>query len=255
MKTVSAFIKKRFSRSAETYDQYSRIQQDVASYLIEITQLPDTEAPILEIGAGTGILTSHLKKYYCKDQILCVDISHDMLKKIRVKGISDNCIQADFHALPFRQDFSFVLSSTSLHWANDIPSIIEILHSTLRSGGMFSFSIMLQNTYHLLRKVKEGMGITTHGTLLPDYQEFCSALTASGFSIEYSEVKNFNETFSSIHEVFMSIRYLGVSGLSRNPLPRGILRTLKNRYLAASIEKYSKPCLEYEAGFFTGRKL
>lgn len=254
MKSVSSFLNKRFSRSAHTYDQYSKIHEDVARHLLSITALPDIESPILEIGAGTGVLTSHLVKHYCKEQMLCLDISHSMLKKIISKNISENCIQADFHHLPFGPTFSFIVSSTALQWANDLHTIAKILSSSLLPGGQFAIAMMLDGTYKLLKTVKEEMGVAPISTVLPDFKEMSEVFSQSGFSLKKAERKFFVESFSSIDEVFASIHCLGVSGFTRSPISKGILRSLKNRYLAACLEKDSKPFLEYEVGFFIGTK-
>lgn len=253
MNALSSYLKKRFSRSAYTYDKYSKIHQDVAKHLIKHTELPDIESPILEIGAGTGILTSQLLNYYCKNQIVCLDISSTMLKKIKSKIIDLNCIQGDFNSLPFLPSFNFVVSSASLHWADDTDSIIKILHNSLRKNGVFSIAIMLDNTYHLLKKIKKDIGVPVKNSKLPVHNDFIDKLKSSGFTISRAENNFFLEKFNSIEEVFISIHHLGVSGLNIKPLPRGILKSIKNRYLIACMEKYNSPCLEYEVGFYTGR--
>ncbi len=255
MNTVSTYLKKRFSRSAHTYDQYSGIHREIAEYLVHITKLPDIKTPILEIGAGTGILTAHLGKYYSKNQIVCLDISKEMLSRIQAKDLTENCIQADFHCLPFSSPFFFVLSNTALHWASDIESIVNILDQSLARGGIFAIAIMLDETYQLLKTVKSELGCIQNDAVLPNYKTLHNTLLSSGFLLSHAEKKYFTETFNSIDEVFSSINRLGVSGLTKTPLSRGILKSIKNRYLAACIKKYSKPCLEYQVGFYVGSKL
>jgi ubiquinone/menaquinone biosynthesis C-methylase UbiE len=254
MNAVASYLKKRFSRSAHSYDSFSSIHREIAEQLFRITELPDIDTPILEIGAGTGNVTRHLGKYYCKDQIVCLDISKKMLEQISTKKLTRNCIQADFHSLPFQNCFSLVISSTSLHWAQNSKTVIDILDHALLPGGTYSIAIMLDGTYRMLNEIKRE--ITGNGpvTLLPDYSEFKSSLIYGGFSISHTEQVLYKESFGSIDEVFLSIHNLGVSGLSIKPLPRGQLRLLKNKYLHRSIESGEDPFLEYQVGFFTGKK-
>jgi malonyl-CoA O-methyltransferase len=255
MNTITSYLSKRFSRSADSYDDYSDIHRDIAAHLVHITTLPDIEGPVLEIGAGTGILTSCLRNYYCRDQICCLDISDNMLKKIISKDLTDNCIQADFNNLPFPPVFAFVLSSTALHWANNTYDIIQVLKNSVKTGGIFSIALMTDNTYGLLRSIKSELGIPPNTATLPEYFQFLAELEQAGFTVQHAEKKVFIDTFTSIEEVFTSIQQLGVSGLSRSPISGGTLRKLRNRYLSACMETRKTPFLEYETGFFSGIRL
>lgn len=73
-----------FGKASSSYDHNSHVQQVAARHLA--SYLPaSTPATILEIGCGTGHLTSHLCSRYPDAQITVTDISQSMLKQCQAK--------------------------------------------------------------------------------------------------------------------------------------------------------------------------
>jgi malonyl-CoA O-methyltransferase len=73
-------LQKRFSKSAETYDQYANVQKAMARRLMGQLDLQHWQGrgtvSILEVGCGTGYLTSLLCKKFPDADITAVEISH-----------------------------------------------------------------------------------------------------------------------------------------------------------------------------------
>ena len=84
-------IHNSFSSKAESYDAYAKIQKVVAERMIERLDVMNfTPKNILDLGCGTGLLTSLLKKRYNDSRIISVDFSSEMLK---------TCFEKDVKAL------------------------------------------------------------------------------------------------------------------------------------------------------------
>ena len=72
---------------------------------------------ILDLGCGTGELTLVLQQRGC--EVVGVDISPDMVKKAREKGVDVRVM--DGYAMTFEDEFDAVFSNEALHWMSDDP--------------------------------------------------------------------------------------------------------------------------------------
>ena len=84
------------------------------------TYLPEKYAPksILELGCGTGNLTTLISKHFPSTKIFAVDISGKSIKecKQRLPQIGIQYIKADFRSLDFKENsFDLIISSISIH--------------------------------------------------------------------------------------------------------------------------------------------
>lgn len=86
--------------------------------------LPEKYAPksILELGCGTGNLTTQISKHFPATKIFAVDISEKCIKecKQRLPKIGIEYIKADFRNLDFKENsFDLIISSISIHHLKD----------------------------------------------------------------------------------------------------------------------------------------
>lgn len=117
--------------------------------------LPETSAPvfkILELGAGTGIITELLVSRYPKASIIAVEGAENMMAKAKTKGLlqkNDHRIQwvfADFSSPSWQKQvsgpFHLVVTMDSLHHLDHsrTKELYEEIYSTIQPGGYFFFS-------------------------------------------------------------------------------------------------------------------
>lgn len=58
-------LKERFSKNAETYDQYAKVQKVMGDILLkQICEEHKTYRNILEIGCGTGYLSKKIRRMF-----------------------------------------------------------------------------------------------------------------------------------------------------------------------------------------------
>ncbi len=81
-----------FSNASNTYDDYAIFQQDTARKLVAYIISKQTTAPkhILDLGAGTGYVTSLLKKKYPEAHFTLIDNALPMLEKAQKNLGSSN---------------------------------------------------------------------------------------------------------------------------------------------------------------------
>jgi malonyl-CoA O-methyltransferase len=247
-------IKSRFSKAATTYDQYANVHRKVAKHLVEHSPLPQTCTHILELGAGTGALTSEITRQYQGSQIICLDLSRTSLDVLTIKHPGAYCVQADFQDLPFAAKFPLVVSSTAMQWANETSLIREIILDTLDTKGTFAISVVMQSTFSLLHEVKKQLFPETTSKKLPSFHTLQSLLSKDPFLLKYTEEKTYHDRFENVEEVFLSIKGLGIGAHGGARLSPGRLAVLKNAYQTACEKTGSKPFLEYTIGFFSGTR-
>lgn len=97
---------------------------------------------ILDLGAGTGLLTYYWYRHFPKSEYVLVDVSEEMLKIAhkRFNGIGTIRFQiADYaNALP-KEDFDVIISALSIHHLeNDGKTkLFERVYEKLPKGGVF----------------------------------------------------------------------------------------------------------------------
>jgi ubiquinone/menaquinone biosynthesis C-methylase UbiE len=103
----------------------------------------DFSGKILDIPAGTGILTYGKYLKTNKAQIICMDYSNDMLDIARERFKSNDiknieCKQGDVARIPFENEtFDMVLSMNGFHAFPDKGKAFEEIKRVLKGNGLF----------------------------------------------------------------------------------------------------------------------
>jgi len=132
-----------FDEVAKTWDEKpSRVinARKVGSSLLEL--LPVSKSwKVLEIGAGTGLLTFYIQPYVGK--IYALDSSFGMLsvlkekiEKYKVENVYPVLLDAE-RELP-KEDFDLVVLHMTLHHIKDIPSLFKEISQRLKRGGFLA---------------------------------------------------------------------------------------------------------------------
>ncbi|MBK7362531.1 MAG: methyltransferase [Micavibrio sp.] len=133
---------KNFDRHAETYDLYCGIQETIAQNLAY--DLPDLDCPdVLEIGAGTGTLTSHLLRKYKGGRFEITDISPGMIALARDRLKQENVFFSvlDGENIKLSKSFDLIAANMAFQWFEDIEGGIFQLRKYLKPGGVLYFTI------------------------------------------------------------------------------------------------------------------
>ncbi|NMC76920.1 MAG: class I SAM-dependent methyltransferase [Candidatus Methanofastidiosa archaeon] len=110
----------------------------------------------LDIGCGTGYHSKILKKN--GHEVVCADISYEMIKKARNNSAGDFFLVADIEKLPFKEKkFDNVISIFgALNHAN-INNFKDSLTPILKKEGNLIFTVgNIYNLFWMLKSIKEG---------------------------------------------------------------------------------------------------
>lgn len=143
-------IKRRFGKSAKTYDNYAEIQNRVALTLNnQINELQPKK--ILEIGCGTGLLSTEIIKKYPTANFTFTDISIKMLETAEQKLCEQFPKQKENFTFKIlnpeknmgaetQEKYDLIISSMAIHWFNDILNSLKSIQAALTQTGTFHYS-------------------------------------------------------------------------------------------------------------------
>ncbi len=137
---------KLYKKWAQTYDKDFAISsnyispQKISNFFLEHSKATDT--PILDVGAGTGLVGEFLKLKN-KKEIIGIDISSEMLHEAKLKKCYTSLIEADItKKIPLKENSigAIVSAGTFTHGHVGPDAFDELLRIT-KPGGLFVLSI------------------------------------------------------------------------------------------------------------------
>ena len=208
-------ISNRFSAAAETYDRHARPQQALAQSVVSM--LPEMyPEQILELGAGTGLLTRLLTERFPEVPIDAVDVAEKMIEHSRSRFSrfpQINWIVADAQTYWGGSRYPLIVSSSALHWVSDLRATFDNIFQGLEPGGTFALGMMLQGTLKELHELRQEIAPEkTPALTLPTYEETVSSLEAAGFQIERKKHSEEQIRYSDAKTFLKAIHEQGVTG-------------------------------------------
>jgi SAM-dependent methyltransferase len=129
---------------AASYDQgfASEMQYLLPAHVAAAFMGTGARGPVLDVGAGTGLLAEGLRSMGFADPIEAVDFSAEMLARAAGKGLYAGLHQADItRPLTLPQHFSGIVSSGTFTAGHVGPEALPNLLALALSGAQFALSI------------------------------------------------------------------------------------------------------------------
>jgi malonyl-CoA O-methyltransferase len=158
----TAPIRRRFDRAGASYEGAARVQKLVAARLAALCP-SEIHGNVLEVGAGSGLLTRELTPRHEGGVYVALDLSPGMLEHAAMPGAHK--VAADGEQPPFRPaTFDFLCSASAMHWYADPAASIPADLALLRPGGGFALALYVEGT---LRELEEASRATGFGAVYP----------------------------------------------------------------------------------------
>lgn len=145
-----------FNKAAKSYDQAAVVQKEIAARLDErLTPMRIEPKIILDVGAGTGILSQLVANRYPSAQLFSLDISDEVVRFAKQKLTSSqyHFLCADAESLPFKKhSVDLIVSNLVLHWCHDLSKVFQEIQRILKPDGLVLFSTLGNNTLKELRE-------------------------------------------------------------------------------------------------------
>jgi tRNA (cmo5U34)-methyltransferase len=133
-----------FDITAPTYDadRAKLIPCYDAFYRRTTDLIPAGAKNILDLGAGTGLLSAFVRQWFPHAHIILADISEPMLEKARKRFADDTNVTfevTDYTTAPITGTYDAIVSALSIHHIDDASkrALFDKIFSALRPGGVF----------------------------------------------------------------------------------------------------------------------
>lgn len=230
-------IEHRFSHAATTYDRHAQPQMALALRLLQA--LPDLMPHrILEIGAGTGLLTRLLLDRFAGTHVDALDSAPGMVQFGRARFCDVSRVTwflGDAGHFDTGSVYSLVISNAALQWVEDLPAVLRHLSGRLDRGGCLAIGIMLSRTLEELHAIRHEIAPHKSGTFqLPVWETVVAAVRQTGLAVIEQDRALEGMTYASAREFLRILHEQGVTGGHRwpgfQPLTRGELQQLVRTY-------------------------
>lgn len=140
----SAFVEALFDQYAEKFDHalVETLGYRVPEFLAEAiaAQGCGRFALVLDLGSGTGLMGESIRSV-C-DRLEGYDISAEMLRKARAKGVYDRLVKADLQSLDYDGDEADLVTAADVFmYVGALEGIVATVAGMLTQDGLFVFSV------------------------------------------------------------------------------------------------------------------
>ncbi|KAK3073733.1 hypothetical protein LTR53_004430 [Teratosphaeriaceae sp. CCFEE 6253] len=172
-------------------------------------------------------------------EIVCTDTSPAMLYRDEHEPFNQEIkisreVLQNAEYVPYEpESFDLVLSSQSLHWINDLPSVLTQINHVLKPDAPFLAAMSGGDTLYELRgslqlaEQERLGGIGTHVSPLADVRDVGNLLTRAGFKLLTVDVDDIIVDYPSVAALMADLQVMGESNAAlrreRGPLGREVL--------------------------------
>jgi len=215
--TINNKIRRGFSAAAKRYDLYSSLHREIADKLLAQVAKERAPSALLDVGCGTGYLTSRLKEQFPQSKIIGLDFSPEMLKMAADKHDGIDWVLADGNNLPFSDGSIDILTSNlAYQWAEGLSGNFTQARRVLSPNGVLACTLFGYHTcQELFNSLLEAKKEDLIFTRLPSQEQVREALISSGFNESMVEEEQIKIYFKDMHELIAWLKIIGANNLPR----------------------------------------
>lgn len=227
-------IRQHFSHAAPSYDDAAILQKTVAERVDERLELTTLNPlVVVDVGAGTGLLTQKVIQRYPQAQHIAIDLSEGMLAQARQRlkapkfkwlpqhlwsKDAAQLINADAYALPLAdQSVDLLVSNLMLQWCDDLDRVFIEFRRVMRPQGLLMFTTFGPDTLKELKQAwAEADPQGQHVNQFVDMHDIGDALIRNGFGQPVMDVEHFTLTYDKPIGVLKDLKAIGATNSSLN---------------------------------------
>ncbi len=223
----------RFSKAAQTYDDYAAFQEVVLNQLFAMVNVSQTDDVWLDLGTGTGRALSLFASAETCPGLLAADISHSMLQQAQGRMPEAHFICGDAEALPLKsQSLDGIFSSLALQWCLNQEVLFDELHRVLKQDGELVFATLLQDSMPELNQAWQQVDGCSHQNQYLSYDELLQICRRAGFQVVQAQQNTITSWFPCVRDVVDSLKKVGASLIKDGaaPISPGKWRNFETQY-------------------------
>ena len=233
---VKEEIARNFNRVASSYDRFAAPQRAALGPLLsrlETIRPSLVEGPILEIGCGTGLLSTGLQGLFPDRDLELGDLSPGMVAACRGRMLDAAGSTArlrwcvlDGERVEAEDHYALIVSGFTAQWFQDLETTMQRLARALRPGGWLICSYPGAGSYPEWREQCERLGLAWTANALPSWDRVRRALAGAPVAISCREQEE-KERHASAREFFLGLKRIGaVTSTRGQSVGPGSLRRL-----------------------------
>lgn len=223
-----SLVGRRFSAARETYRRGASVQRRVAeslwSRVVPLIEGKRDFGRIIEVGAGTGVLTELYEMALTCGGCRCSSLElWDLAEHFGMLPSNASWLTCDAETCIRSvepESVNLLLSSSTLQWFHSPERFVAEAYRVLRKGGIAAFALYGEGTFSQLRE------LTGVSLRYPSLATLKAALPADAI-IEVGETESISMDFASPKELLRHLRETGVNGATE-PSPALALRIARH---------------------------
>src|SRR5262249_33641635 len=175
------YVREVFNRFAPTFDKQLESLGYLGPQLVVEAAASELGAPlsnlaVLDAGCGTGRCGAGIRPL--ARRLAGVDLSSEMLKRARERGVYDELHEAELTEFLSRSPAAYdvVISADTLIYFGDLTTVIAATAGALRSGGRFVFTVEKADP----DSAPHGFRLQSHGRYSHTDRHVCQAIERAG---------------------------------------------------------------------------
>ncbi len=225
-------IQTHFNHAAVSYDEAAVLQRTVAERLRERLELTTAQPKtILDMGAGTGILTQKIQQEYPTANIIAMDMSLQMLNKAQQNlagtGFFNKIKQsllpnkqtfvgADANNIPLADNsIDLLVSNLMLQWCDNLDGVLAEFKRVLKPNALLMVTSFGPDTLKELRKAWAEADDEEHVNTFIDMHDFGDALIRNGFGQPVMDVEYYTLTYQKPIGVLKDLKAIGATSATK----------------------------------------
>jgi malonyl-CoA O-methyltransferase len=238
---VKQGIRRNFARRARSYDRHAGMQRLMAQRLVAAVgdSLPQARR-ILEIGCGTGYLTSLLRQANGQARLVALDLDAALVAAARERlgpaaGIA--WLVADGET-PIRGEYDLIIANATFQWFTHPGETLAAYYRNLAPRGVLAFSTLGPQTFWELGEALSRAARSLNLTAIPpvsaqafgDRETWSHRLSRAGFPQVRLSRELVTATFPSVLKFLKALQATGATNPRPCPFPPRLLRALVAAY-------------------------
>ncbi len=214
-------IKSRFSANFSTYNDNASVQKKTVEELTKLIPYINY-GNILEIGAGTGLLTKKLD-YLNAQKLFINDLCENITLNIKPQNLPYEFIIGDAEEIEFPHNLDLIVSANAIQWFDNLKTFFQKSAQALNPKGKLIFSTFITDNY---KEITQTFGISlnykTSDEILDCAKNF--------FDIKSSKQETITIYFETLKDLLSHIKATGANAVSTTNLTKTKFVEAKNLY-------------------------
>ena len=232
-----ARIKRSFAAASVTYDSVAELQRTVGKELLHSIDTTKLAGTLLDLGCGTGYLTSELLAHSDHETTIALDIALPMLQTTRC-NLPDQrnviYVCADAEQLPIAgQSIDSVFSNLALQWCSNLEAVFTGIKQALKYKGQLVFSTFGPQTLHELKSAWATVDDYNHVNAFYSEAQLKQFLLKGGFKKCQIKSKLYKSRYDSVWTLMQELKLLGAHNMIEGRNKKITTKTAMQQMIAA----------------------